>query len=79
MWVELSQAIRNRLMRPVNGKGGFQTLLRKLRGQLNGDWVLVTPEDAERLSRYSYAYGGGGFQRRTSPVAQGVQGTLAFD
>jgi hypothetical protein len=59
-----------RLTRPVSGKGGFQSLLRKLQRQIEGVVLTVYPEDVERLIRYSFEYGRGGFQERTkSPIA----------
>jgi hypothetical protein len=53
------------LRKPIRGRGGFQSLLRKLQRQLEGQQLAVSAADVERLTRYSAAYGGGGFQRRT--------------
>ncbi|MEP7308509.1 MAG: hypothetical protein ABJA98_23640 [Acidobacteriota bacterium] len=56
------------IRKPIRGQGGFQSLLRKLQHQLGGRQLDVSPVDVERLRRYSAAYGGGGFQRRTQRV-----------
>lgn len=79
MQMSASPLMLSRLMRPINGRGGFQALLRKLRSQLVNDQLIMHDADLERLSRYSFSYGGGGFQARTVPVALRVQGTLDFD
>ena len=63
--INLSATTATTLRKPIRGRGGFQSLLRRLQGQLDGRQLDVSPADAERLRRYSAAYGGGGFQRRT--------------
>ena len=65
MSIDLSPTTATTLRKPIRGRGGFQSLLRRLQGQLDGRHLDVSPVDAERLRRYSAAYGGGGFQRRT--------------
>jgi hypothetical protein len=79
MDIVLSQAAVERLHRPINGRGGFQQLLKKLRTQLHGATLTVDEVDIERLERYSHTYGLGGFQDRTSPSASEVQLVLDFD
>jgi hypothetical protein len=63
--IALSATTATTLRKPIRGHGGFQSLLRRLQGQLDGRHLDVSPADVERLRRYSAAYGGGGFQRRT--------------
>jgi hypothetical protein len=76
--ISLAPAAVAKLRRPVNGRGGFQTLLRKLAGQLNGNQLSLDEQDIERLIRYTIAYGPGGFQERTSRVSgHGVAGRRA--
>ena len=70
MKIQLSPAELNRIRRPVRGQGGFQSLLRKLQKQLDGDLLEVSEADLERLVRYSFEYGQGGFQERTKPTAR---------
>ena len=70
MKIQLSSAELSRISRPVRGQGGFQSLLRKLQKQLDGDLLEVSEVDLERLVRYSFEYGQGGFQERTKPTAR---------
>jgi hypothetical protein len=70
MKIQLSAAELSRISRPVRGQGGFQSLLRKLQKQLDGNLLEVSEADLERLVRYSFAYGQGGFQERTKPTAR---------
>ncbi len=72
MNVELSDELVALLQRPVNGRGGFQNLLRKLQGQLSGNVLTVTEQDVERMVRYSLSYGEGGFQGRLAGPAEGA-------
>ena len=74
MEIQLSHRALARLTRPVNGEGGFQSLLRHLQPQISGTTLTVSATDLEKLQRYSYSYGEGGFQWRTEPTAQ-----LSFD
>lgn len=64
MRISLDAATADRLRKPVRGQGGFQSLLRRLQGQLHGRLLTVTAADYEKLVRYSTAYGGGGWQGR---------------
>jgi hypothetical protein len=77
--IELDHLALARLLRPVNGQGGFQQLLRKLQSQLNGSILTINADDAEKLERYSYSYGLGGFQDRTAPTTLEVQQVLNFE
>lgn len=78
MDVSLSSTSVMRLMRPVNGRGGFQQLLRKLQLRLQGSVLTVDPDDCERLARYSSSYGTGGFQARTTGAASETQQSFDF-
>jgi precorrin-6B methylase 2 len=65
MQLALSDADRRRLMRPVRGSGGFQSLLRTLQRRLRPDGTLtLDAATAERVMRYCTRYGSGGFQGR---------------
>lgn len=50
--------------RPVNGKGGMQSLLRALQKHRSGRVQYLTQLLAERVKRYAMKYGDGGWQRR---------------
>ena len=66
-----------KLVRPVNGQGGFQNLLRRIQGQLNANYQLVlTLDDIRQINRYRSRYGGGGFQGRLDAVISAL-GRLA--
>jgi hypothetical protein len=57
------------LKRPVNGSGGFQSLLRSLQKQTSGTNTLVlTPDLVAKIARYVQSYGRGGFQGRLDTV-----------
>ncbi len=58
------------LERPVRGQGGYQSLLRRLRGNLSGNLLRLTRSDCERVVRYSREYGEGGFQTRLRSIVQ---------
>ena len=66
--IDLTPTEASIIRKPIRGRGGFQSLQRKLQHQLGGRQLNVSPADVERLRRYSAAYGGGGFQRRTKSV-----------
>lgn len=52
------------LRRPIRGRGGFQSLLRRLQADLQGNTLSVSPATAARIERYATRYGAGGFQSR---------------
>lgn len=54
------------LRRPINGVGGFQTLLRRVRSGVDFEKsrVEISDEDWQKLKSYGTSYGGGGFQER---------------
>lgn len=64
--IVLSNAEISLLMKAVNGKGGFQTLLRGLQRELRGNTLILTPVLEAKVLRYRSKYGGGGFQGRLS-------------
>jgi len=67
--IELNVDALEALPRPVNGQGGFQSLLREIQQQLSGGNVLVmTPSLVERVARHVDQYGDGGFQGRLEYV-----------
>ncbi|MEP7308516.1 MAG: hypothetical protein ABJA98_23675 [Acidobacteriota bacterium] len=61
--IDLTPLGTRTLRKPIRGRGGFQSLLRKLRHQLDGRHLEVSRADLERLRRYAIGYGGG-FQGR---------------
>ena len=79
MEFQLSAVSVARLMRPVRGRGGFQSLLRRLQPRVHGSVLAIEPADLEKLLRYTHAYGGGGFQDRTRSPAQDAQQSFNFE
>ena len=71
--VILADHDRNRLSRPVRGRGGFQSLLRRIAAGIDpATGVLeISEAEAERIARYWAAYGAGGFQGRLGSLVGG--------
>lgn len=71
--IPLTETERLYLSRPVEGNGGFQRLLKRLKAGLSGNVLTLTPADADELVRAGSRYGQGGFQdriKRLVPLAQ---------
>lgn len=64
MRIRLEQEMISKIKRPVHGRGGFQSLIRKLQKNLDGDFLNVDSRDIERINRYSTCYGKGGFEEQ---------------
>lgn len=77
MNIQLRENTISNLRRPIRGRGGFQSLLRRLQLRISNGTLALDDADVEKLSRYSGAYGPGGFQDRTKTAASDAQ--LAFD
>lgn len=67
--IKLTSEEVERLRRPVEGRGGLQSLLRRLGKSILQDGTLVvSDEDVEKIRRYTGRYGQGGFQDRLKPL-----------
>lgn len=66
MEVTLNQAEQEFLFRPISGQGGFQGLLGRLRKRLDrkSGKLTLTSGDLERIPRYAFTYGNGGWEGR---------------
>ena len=53
--IDLSLTNATTLRKPIRGHGGFQSLLRRLQGQLDGRRVVISAVDLEWPQRYSAA------------------------
>ena len=63
--IPLSPAAQRAFAKPVVGKGGHQTLLRRLQQQISPEGVMtISVADMEKMLRYLLQYGKGGFQQR---------------
>ncbi len=70
MRIQLSDSEAGRIRKSVRGHGGFQSLLRRLQRQIGDNNILeVSDGDTERIVKYFFTYGQGGFQDRTKPIA----------
>jgi hypothetical protein len=67
--VQLNREDLELLMRPVAGQGGWQSLLRKLQKQIDGNTLTLTEDDSRRILRYILSYGSGGWQDRLAAIA----------
>ncbi|MBI4299023.1 MAG: hypothetical protein HY666_04600 [Chloroflexi bacterium] len=56
------------ITRPVAGEGGFQSLLRTLKAQIEDDSLVLNIPIIRRIVRYKSKYGGGGYQQRLAAV-----------
>jgi len=61
------------LQRPVNGQGGYQTLLRRLQSKLHRNTLILNPYDVDMILRHVQNYGQGGFQTRLGAVLNGIK------
>jgi HKD family nuclease len=68
--VELTGEQIEILNRPVTGSGGYQSLLRRLQDNLNGNLLRLTKNDCERIVRSATKYGAGGFQTRLRSILE---------
>ena len=69
MKIQLSDRELAKITRPIKGKGGFQTLLRRIQKQIQGNVLEASDADVEKLIRYSFEYGQGGFQEQAKTAA----------
>lgn len=67
---ELNADEAGALMRPVNGQGGFQSLLRALQKSFDRKTktVTLTGDQIEKINRYTTDYGAGGFEDRLDGI-----------
>jgi hypothetical protein len=68
--IELTPDEAKILCRPVNGDGGFQSLLRGLQQKLDTKTgvLMVSDVQFERIIRYTSQYGWGGFEGRLEAI-----------
>jgi hypothetical protein len=62
--IPLSQQAQKAFAKPIVGKGGHQTLLRRLQAQIRDGELVISVADMEKMLRYMLSYGSGGFQQR---------------
>ncbi len=75
--VHLEPSEVKQLDKPVEGSGGFQSLLRRLNAQRADAILTLTPDIASRVARYyRQGYGSGGFQGRLRKLPSVVEAAL---
>jgi hypothetical protein len=62
--IPLSPQAQKAFAKPIVGKGGHQTLLRRLQAQIHDGVLTVSSDDMAKMLKYMLSYGPGGFQRR---------------
>ncbi len=73
--IKLTAVDKDRLMKPVVGEGGWQSLMRQLKKQIRPDNTLsINQMQLERIIRYSQLYGEGGWQERLEVVLNELKG-----
>lgn len=70
MQVILSTHEMTVLFRQVNGQGGFQSLLRRLRRKVDrqSGTIKLSAIDREQIPRYAFDYGNGGWENRLREI-----------
>ncbi len=70
MDIVLNQNEKAVLLRPVSGTGGYQNLLRGLRRKLDrqSGQLRLSANDLERIPRYAFDYGNGGWEDRLKSI-----------
>ncbi len=69
MKIQLTDRELAKILKPVKGQGGFQALLRRIQKQVQGNVLEASDADIEKLIRYSFEYGQGGFQEQAKTAA----------
>ena len=62
--ITLTLSEREIVMRPIVGDGGHKRALVELQAAIVGDTLTLDGRTIDRLSRYAYRYGHGGYQCR---------------
>jgi hypothetical protein len=72
--IQLNQEEADPLRKPIIGKGGLQSLLKNLKSKLSNDnTIQLTPIEIEKILRYGFKYGQGGFQGRLTGLAKALK------
>lgn len=68
--VRLNDEADAELMKPINGQGGHQSLLEKLRSQYDPETriLIYSDEDRGKMNRYANDYENGGYQNRFKAI-----------
>lgn len=75
--MELTPIQLERLGRPVRGEGGYQSLLRRIQSNVEGNVLCLSIEDCKRIVRYTERYGQGGWQDRLTAIVSAARQFVA--
>lgn len=68
--VDITEDERDLIMKHLRGQGGFQSLLQRLQGGIDGLSLSIQDDDVATAIRYFTEYGGGGFQQRLAGLVE---------
>ena len=71
--IELTDTEKKLLKKPINGQGGLQSLLKRVRKKLDGNILTLNPYDVDMILRYAQNYGEGGFQIRFRAILSALR------
>lgn len=73
--IKLNNEVKKFVQKPVNGRGGFQSLLRNLQSKLDNttDILYLSKDDVERITKYCVSFGDGGFQERLKWILDRIE------
>lgn len=73
--IKLDDNAKKQLLKAVNGDGGHQSLMNKLKTQYDHSNKILKCDDndLEKLKRYANEYGNGGFQTRFKAILSCVE------
>lgn len=66
--IELEENERNLIQKSVSGSGGWQSLIKKLQGNISENKISLSDEDIAKIIKYQRQYGYGGFENRLRPL-----------
>jgi hypothetical protein len=61
------------LRRRVNGRGGWQSSLRRIQSKLKGDTITLTADEVDLIVKQAQSYGQGGFQDRLQMIIRAIR------
>jgi hypothetical protein len=73
MIVELTSSEVSKFMAPAGEGGGFQHFLAKLQSRIVDNQLELSDDEIERIERYSYDYGEGGWEGQLRVLLQAIE------
>jgi hypothetical protein len=69
--IKLSEKQIQTLFEPINGRGGFQNLIKTLQNKVHGNQITLNSKDIKRIQEYANKYGYGGYETRLKNIFKG--------